>query len=215
MRRSIVATSVLPPHPPPSDLSRRDLPIVLQAGPFYRVHAEGYGALYFGQKGRYDSRFDIDIGVMYVAVEPEGAFLEAVLRDCGLGGDVRMLSESFLASRKLSKIELTRALRVVDISDDGAAKLGLDMRISTGSDYRLSQAWALALWKHPERPDGLLYASRHNASQRCLAVYRQRCPAANEPSDAEPDACASETCLGTYLEQPYSLLLDKYAIGLS
>jgi hypothetical protein len=206
---------VLPAHPPPSDLSRRELPIKRLRQPFHRVHAAGFGAIYFGQPGRYDNRFDIDIGVMYVALEAEGAFLEAVLRDCGLGGDVRLLGEAFLASRLLSTIEFTRELRMVDISDDGAATLGLDMRISTGSDYRLSQAWAHALWDHPQRPDGLLYASRHNASQRCVAVFRARSKRATEPNDPEPGECASEAYQGSFLEQPHSSFLDKYRIGLT
>jgi hypothetical protein len=207
---------VLPAHPPPSDLSRRELPIKRLRQPFHRVHSADFGAIYFGQKGRYDNRFDIDAGVMYLALEPEGAFLEAVLRDCGLGGAARLLSEAFLASRKLSRVEFQRELRMIDISDDGAARLGLDVRIATGGDYRLSQAWALALWAHPERPDGLFYASRHNAAQRCVAVFgaRSNGPTA-EPNDPEPEACVSEAYQGTFLEPPYSSLLDKYRIGLT
>lgn len=186
--------------------------MVTVEGPLFRVHHRDFGAVYFGQPGQRDGRFDIDVGVLYLAHEIEGAFLEAVIRDHGLGHAVRLLSHSFLESRRLSEIQMGRSLRVVDISDDGAARLGADARLATGSDYRIAQAWAQALWQHPDRPDGLQYASRHNTRQRCLAVFRRRHPGGDGP---EPEDGVTAHALGTFLEPRHVWLLDKYEIGLA
>ncbi len=35
----------------------------------------------------------------------------------------------------------------------------------------MAQRWALALFGHPQRPDGLYYRSRHDPSRLCVAVY--------------------------------------------
>ena len=45
--------------------------------------------------------------------------------------------------------------------------------LSTGG-YRASRQWALALWRHKDRPDGLAYISRHNPSLLCAAIFDRR-----------------------------------------
>lgn len=42
--------------------------------------------------------------------------------------------------------------------------------MNTGPDA-VSQAWARALHAHPDAPDGILYPSRHDPSQRCVALF--------------------------------------------
>jgi hypothetical protein len=42
--------------------------------------------------------------------------------------------------------------------------------LSTGG-YHSSRQWALTLWGHKDRPDGLVYISRHNPSLLCAAIF--------------------------------------------
>lgn len=215
---------VLSRHPPPpAGFDQISLPLVYRAGPFCRVHDREFGPLHFRAPTRKDGRFDVDAGVMYAALDHEGAFLEVVLRDWGLGQNVRLLSRRFLQSRRLSLVQFERPLRLVDISEDGAAMLGVDARISTGADYPMAQTWAEAIWSHPERPDGIFYTSRHNARLHSVAIFRRRCAgedtASHEPAEGgrgtEPEDCAQAIPLGSFLEPPYVELLDKYEIGLT
>jgi len=50
-------------------------------------------------------------------------------------------------------------------------RLGLDGRICTGS-YAVAQAWSDALRKHPVKPDGILFPSRHELSLPSCAISR-------------------------------------------
>jgi hypothetical protein len=62
-------------------------------------------------------------------------------------------------------------LRFVDLIGAGLRRLGADGRLTAGDDRSLSQRWSLALYHHPERPDGLLYRSRHDQSRVSVAIY--------------------------------------------
>jgi hypothetical protein len=54
-------------------------------------------------------------------------------------------------------------------------RLGLDGRICTGS-YTVAQAWSDALRKHPVKPDGILFPSRHELSFRPVpGVTHEKC----------------------------------------
>jgi hypothetical protein len=48
--------------------------------------------------------------------------------------------------------------------------VGTDGGVNTGP-YRISQAWARALFEHADAPDGILYPSRHDPSLKCIAVF--------------------------------------------
>jgi hypothetical protein len=52
----------------------------------------------------------------------------------------------------------------------GDMRLGLDGRICTGS-YTVAQAWSDALRKHPVKPDGILFPSRHELSLPSCAIF--------------------------------------------
>lgn len=42
------------------------------------------------------------------------------------------------------------------------------------SEYDNCQAWARALFAHPEKPDGILYPSARTAGVRCVALFAGR-----------------------------------------
>jgi hypothetical protein len=50
------------------------------------------------------------------------------------------------------------------------SQIGADNRLTTGSDAVAGQ-WALALWRHADHPDGILYRSRHDPNHICTAIF--------------------------------------------
>ncbi len=104
--------------------------------------------------------------MVYAANDVHGAFIETFGRD--LAG--RVVREAELLGRGLARIVVRRSLRLVDLSGEGLARVGADGRLCTG-DYATAQRWALAIWAHPERPDGLAWRSRFDPSRRCVAIY--------------------------------------------
>jgi hypothetical protein len=136
-------------------------------GPWVRSHASHHGPIYFGGSGV--NRFDApanQYGVLYVAEDIHGAFIESFGRQLGR----RRLTVARIAARTFSRVRQSRPLRLVDLEGPGLSRIGADNRLTDGS-YDLSQRWALALYEHPDRPDGLLYRSRHDPSRLCAAIF--------------------------------------------
>ena len=156
------------PHPdPPADLSSRSLPLKESSGPWTRVHARNRQALFFGRTG--DNRFDApdgSYGVLYAAEDTLGAFVETF----GDPLDIRLVSRADLAKRCLARITSTRRLRLVDLTAKGLRQIGADARLTSG-DRTLAQRWALALWHHPSKPDGIAYRVRHDPSKEAVAIF--------------------------------------------
>lgn len=164
---------------PPSWLATRSLPLVRlhQGTPFFRVHQQVHGAVFFGPDvdpasgtrqpptNRFDSLSGA-FGVLYLAERFEGAFVETVLRNPRM----RFVSESYVALRAVSELICNRELRLVDLHGRGLARVGTTNAISTGP-YAPSQMWSDYLWSHRDRPDGIAYASRHNPGQICYTVF--------------------------------------------
>ncbi len=191
------------PHPEPGDLSAVDLPLVSVESTWYRFHRRAHDAIHFGRSG--DCRFDApnqEYGALYVAESLEGAFVETFLRDRGLGSCLVTLAA--IRDRLAAEISFPGPLRLADLTAEGLAQLGADGRLCTG-DYRISRRWALALQQHRDRPDGILYRSRHDPSRRCAAVFdRAAAPSASD--------------LGSLAEARHRALLagllDRYRCGL-
>jgi hypothetical protein len=155
-------------HPePPGDIVNRSLPITIVRRIWYRIHGAHRDALFFGLST--DSRFSApagEYGVLYVASDEHGAFIETV--DYQLYFNA--IRPSVLAHRCLSRIEADRPLRLVDLTADGLARLGADSRLTTGN-YAVAQRWSLAFQVHPDEPDGILYRARHDPSRLSAALF--------------------------------------------
>jgi hypothetical protein len=76
---------------------------------------------------------------------------------------------------------------LVRLHGAGLQQLGLDDAISTGP-YAPCGAWSDGLCAHPEKPDGLIFRSRHDPDRLCVAVF--------ERSDLEFDADPPEPLAG-------------------
>jgi hypothetical protein len=176
------------PEPPPDLPSRRLTLRSLGAGTeLWRVHDLQRGAIWFGPgEGRPPAhRFDAPGGefrVCYVGLSPEASFAETFLRNPGR----RLLDVSLLATRSLTSLTVTRRLRVARLHGPEMARLGATAEVAHGSRYDLSRRWSLALWSHPQRPDGILYTSRHDDVEPCLALFGDRCADALEEGERQP-----------------------------
>jgi hypothetical protein len=133
-----------------------------------RIHARRHDPCHFGRASRH--RFDAlagEFGVMYVAKDVHGAFIETF----GHATGVRFVTESELGARELVAITAGRPLRLVDLRAEGLARMGADAALTSGPDYGLSRRWARAIHEHPREPDGILYRARHDPARACAAIF--------------------------------------------
>lgn len=154
---------------PPLNLHQRQLPILSFPGPLYRIHRSEHGPIYFGRKACY--RFDDpdgnqgSFGTLYAATDEHGAFIETFGESEG-----NTVSHKGLGIRSITKLVLSENLQLVDLTGNGIAQLGGAGEITAG-DYSISQAWAKALFEHPEKPHGIYYRARHDQSRCSIALY--------------------------------------------
>lgn len=135
-----------------------------------RIHRRQHGPIHFSPgagrppAGRYDSatgRF----GMLYAAQEFADAFIETGLRQPASP----LVSLREIEARALSVLGINAELRLVDLAGAGLSRLGLDARLLTGP-YGPTRAWSDAVEAHPDTPAGILYPSRLDASQLCVAL---------------------------------------------
>jgi RES domain-containing protein len=193
----------LPPLPP-VDFESRALPSVAwEPGKvLFRIHRADHDPLWFGKSG--DNRWDApggEYGVLYTGTDLIAAFAETFLRNLGAPP---LISRRLLADRQISQMVPRGPLSVVDLTGPGLARIGATAAVIHG-EYSRTQAWSLAMWSHPEAPDGLLYQARHDPSVHCLALFDRRHVSlevrTTEPIDADIGRLGA--------------LLDRYDIGLS
>jgi len=158
---------------PPDWLPNAILPVSeLPAGSaLVRVHHRTRSPIFFSPGGKQPpaGRFDSatgGFGVLYLTFSFEGAFAETVLRNPAR----RLVSLGEIAGRSLAVLALSRAVRLVRMHGAGLQALGVDNAITTGP-YEPCGFWADALFAHPDRPDGIAYASRHDPDQLCVALF--------------------------------------------
>ena len=160
------------PLPPPW-LATAALPLLELAArsALVRVHRLGFDPVFFspgagtGPIGRFDSPTG-SFGVLYMARSLEGAFAETVLRN----PQRRLIDPAEVSSRAMSVLGMSRTVRLVERRGRGLQALGTDNAVGTGP-YGPCGAWADALFSHPDQPDGIAYASRHDPDQVCIALF--------------------------------------------
>lgn len=151
----------------PPDFDRRRLHVVWRSGPWQRLHPEEFSALYFG-KGL-ENRFDdpeSEYGVLYVAEDEFGAFVETFLRNPKL----TLVARGELARRTLSEIEASRELSLVDLTGKGLQHAGVTGDISTAL-HEETRAFSRAIHEHPSRPDGIRYRLKHDLGRIGIAIF--------------------------------------------
>lgn len=198
--------SRLPPDLPPNLPKHLPLTRIRIGSSWMRIHPEARKALWFGPtSGRPPiHRFDGPrgrFGVCYLGISEEVCFAEAFLRN----PPVRILSLDDLADRFIATLRVRRELRFVPLHGPGLARLGVTAELASGNDYGSSQRLSLSLWEHNDKPDGILYRSRHDDSALCMAVYNRAQDgfviARDEPLVGDP--------------QQLARLLRRYGIALT
>jgi hypothetical protein len=151
----------------PPDFDRKRLHVVRRSGPWQRMHPEEYSALYFGKdrKNRFDDPKS-EYGVLYVAEDEFGAFVETFLRNPKL----TLVARDELVKRRLSEIEASADLSLVDLTGKGLQRAGVTGDISTAPH---EETWALsrAIHEHPSRPDGIRYRLKHDLERIGIAIF--------------------------------------------
>lgn len=196
--------TTLGPHPePPPDLAAMPLPVTIFRRCWFRIHRLAHAPLFFGRSG--DNRFDApagEFGVLYAGKDAHCAFIEVF----GHATGVRLVEQGELAARGLARIAARRPLRLVNLAGGGLARLGADARLTSGESYAAAHRWALAIHDHPRRPDGIVYAARHDPRRVCAALF--------DRASAELEA----TPLGSLADPAHAALvarvLDTYRFGL-
>lgn len=133
----------------------------------FRIHHSAHACLFFSKNGT--GRFDDPLGkygVLYAALRPEAAFAEVFLRQLSQW----LILESDLDARILSEISC-RSVDCVDLTASGLRQLSCDNRIATEKPYRTTGLWSRAFFKHPQKPAGIIYLSRHNPQFKCVALF--------------------------------------------
>lgn len=137
----------------------------------WRIHNADHSPLWFGPSpgDAPINRFDAPGGkyrIGYFGLSREGAFAEVFLRV----PPVEIVAMDEIARRRITRIELTRPLRLVQLHGAGLARLGITASATTGADYAHARHLALELWSHPSPPDGVLYRARHDDEQVSVAL---------------------------------------------
>jgi hypothetical protein len=197
----------MPDFPLDCDLVIKEIPAEQS---FFRIHETAFGAIYFsglvpGQESRFCAPQQ-EYGTLYVAEDICVAFRETVMRST-----YGRVSEAKLLSRCLSEIKIQRNLRLADLTGAGLTRLGADARIVTDSSdhYRVSRQWALRLWQHSARVDGLYYRSRYDPSRFCLVLFSDRLP----PNLLSEIRTTVHLMDEAFLPQLFAVL-DMYGYGL-
>jgi hypothetical protein len=167
----------------------------------------GYGR---GSKSRFaDAELDQGRSArfepLYFGSTFRSCFVETVLRDQANGhaGDWPLL-RSALTAWTCARVELTRPLKVVDLTSTGPVGMRMPSDAVRARHQQLGRLWSTAFHAHPDRVDGILYPSRC-IQDPCLCIY----------ADRALDVLKL-TARGTLLASPEELaaVLDTFRISL-
>ncbi len=104
--------------------------------------------------------------MMHVAEDEFGAFVETFLRD----PEFTLIDEEELRERRLSVIQASGLITLVDVTGKGLRRAGVTGDISTAPHQEV-QPLSRAIYEHPSRPDGIRYRLRHELSRVGIAVF--------------------------------------------
>lgn len=200
---------------PPAWLVGAALPIIEpSASVLFQCHTKQRGPLNFNPtpKGRFNAPHG-EYGTSYLSTSPEGAFVETFVQDAprsasGASSVTRARLNTYCLCRISYRREVSaRALRLVDLSGNGVVLIGATGELCALADIGrlgLVQRWALRLYQHHDRPDGIYYRARHDQSRIAIALFdRAR-------------GILAANCADNLLDDPAQLggMLDHYNVGL-
>ncbi|MEN3281418.1 MAG: hypothetical protein V7607_2558 [Solirubrobacteraceae bacterium] len=169
---------------PPTPGSLNPLLVTWRKGePILRCHDSRFGGNEYNPSEHGSGRFrplrtdDEFVPVLYGADVFEGALAESVFHDVLAGTPEQRVFVSRFRTWVRSTIAPNRDLRLVQLFGFGLRRLGLERRhlIETGHEaYPYTARWALALYGHPEQPDGIVWMSRLYDEAHSLMLFGTR-----------------------------------------
>lgn len=100
-------------------------------------------------------------GTCYLAEQPLAALLEVTR-------GLTLLSEAFVAGRRLLTVPLPNDLPVADLTAAGGYRYGVTAEVAATSDYEVPHAWAAAL--HSAGFTGVRYHVRHDPGADLVGI---------------------------------------------
>lgn len=64
-----------------------------------------------------------------------------------------------------------KVLTLADLTGAALKRSGADSSISTLTPYNVPQRWSVAIQKHPQKVDGILYMSRQLNSEKAVVMF--------------------------------------------
>lgn len=163
--------------PPPRALSSLSLATrTVPASALYRVSRFASGEPFFGRtaSNRFDDRSLARggrFGTCYFGLDLQTAIAETVLHDAVAVRGKFSVPWDELASRQLVRLKGGAPLVLADLTGVALKTLGGEGSLSTITPYRLAQSWAMAVHRHPQQVDGILYMSRHLNDRQAVVVF--------------------------------------------
>lgn len=165
------------PKLPPADFLKRDLQKAVEEchGEFWRIsHAQAPLADWSRSEEARFSHPNHPFGVLYFAERKVTAFWERFgqeLQDQPV--HARSLPEKLLAERVWKRIVIgeARPIRLLDVRKASTLRAMAADDATFRASYDFTQAWAKAVMLHQDGIDGLIYTSRLNTPESCIALF--------------------------------------------
>ena len=170
---------------------------ILEAGSsIVRIHHRDNGAIWFGPKPSLPPayRFDAPAGeyrTMYAAIAIEGAFVETILHG---RTHEQIVTRTFVEQRAWTEFTIVRPLKLMKLYDNGLFWHGTDAGISAMPNYATSRQIALAAFREGPDLDGIVYRSRHDNGEVCIALFDRVASAEFDPGQTRMFREHSHVC---------------------
>lgn len=143
----------------------------LYNGALFRICRSRYAAdePSFRASGAY--RFDDPsgrFGTLYCADSFRTCFFETLIRD---RGDLTVSALAYESRSLVCLLADTSRLNLVRLHGSGAQRIGFDLAVLAGNDYRATQDIAAAVYAHPSLPHGMVYRSRFNDDELAVVLF--------------------------------------------
>lgn len=156
---------------PPAVLPAALLTTVPAGTSVWRIHSATRGAADLNPTprprvrsgGRFDS-LDGSYAYLYIGGSPAAAVAETLCRNLPVDQSPRLIPRAQVIGRVLSELQITRPLRVVDLTGTGAARInaGVWLTKCDPSGYLHTRRWAAAILAANPGVDGVQYRPRHD-----------------------------------------------------
>ena len=162
--------------PPPRNLSRIAIStVVVQVETLFRVSRFLSNEPYFGKSAgsRFDDRSSVKgtrYGTCYCGFDLVTAIAETVLHDEMPKRGQFAIAHSDFEARQLVRFR-GDTLVLADLTGTSLKTLVGDASLSTVVPYRLPQLWSMAIHRHPQKVDGILYMSRHVNDRKAVVLF--------------------------------------------